>query len=145
MRDRPQILVGLLIFVGLFTVPFWHGLAKPSAAKGPDIKLPANQKQCVAPTAYMRDSHMQLLIDWREQVVRDDQRQYHAFNGKVYDKSLTRTCLAQCHTNRAEFCDRCHAYAGVSGPYCWDCHNSPPQKVAREVSPLGLAGLRSAP
>ena len=150
MRDRPLILAGLLLFVGVFTFPVWHGLAKRTPPDAPAIKLPVNQKQCVAPVAYMRDSHMQLLIDWREEVVRDDQRQFHAFNGKVYDKSLTRTCLEQCHTNRAEFCDRCHNYAGVSSPYCWDCHNNPPQMMARsqsprQVPPSDLAGWRRAP
>lgn len=125
MRDRPQIFMGLLLFVGLFTFPVWHGQAAKTSPTAPDVKLPAVEKQCVAPLSYMRNSHMQLLIDWREQVVRSGQRQFTAFNGKVYDKSLTRTCLAQCHTNKAEFCDRCHSYAGVSGPYCWDCHNDP--------------------
>ncbi len=125
MRDRPQIFAGLFIFVGLFTFPLWHGRTMNTSTAAPDVKLPANEKQCVAPLSYMRDSHMQLLIDWRQQVVRDNQRQFHAFNGKTYDKSLTRTCLAQCHTNKAEFCDRCHTYAGVSGPYCFDCHTEP--------------------
>jgi hypothetical protein len=125
MRDRPQIVAGLVVFVGLFTFPIWHARAgKPSPA-APDIKLPAQEKQCVAPAAYMRELHMELLDDWRETVVRDNQRQFTAFNGKVYDKSLTRTCLAQCHTDKSEFCDRCHTYAGVSGPYCWDCHVQP--------------------
>ncbi len=133
MRDRPQIVLGLLVFVGLFTFPIWHGRAINTSTAAPQVKLPAAEKQCVAPRAYMRDSHMQLLIDWREQVVRQDQRQFHAFNGKVYDKSLTRTCLAQCHTNKAEFCDRCHTYAGVSGPYCFDCHNKNAVLTARSM------------
>ncbi len=124
MRDRPQIIMGLLIFVGLFTVPIWHGRAANTTTAAPEVRLPVAEKQCVAPLAYMRDSHMQLLIDWRQQVVRDNQRQFHAFNGKVYDKSLTRTCLEQCHGDKTQFCDRCHSYAGVSGPYCWDCHNN---------------------
>lgn len=126
MRDRPLILTGLLAFVWLFTLPVWHAYAGKSSSTAPDVKLPVKEKQCVAPTAYMRDAHMQLLIDWRDDVVRNDHRQFTAFNGKVYDKSLTRTCLAQCHTNKSEFCDRCHKYAGVSGPYCWDCHIDKP-------------------
>ena len=69
MRDRPQILVGLLIFVGLFTFPVWHAQAVKTSPGAPDVKLPAHEKQCVAPLAYMRDSHMQLLVDWREGVV----------------------------------------------------------------------------
>ena len=123
MRDRPLILVCLLGFVWLFTLPVWHAFAGKYSPTAPDVKLPLNEKQCVAPTAYMRDSHMQLLVDWRDDVVRNNHRQFTAWNGKVYDMSLTRTCLAQCHTNKAEFCDRCHNYAGVSGPYCWDCHH----------------------
>ena len=27
--------------------------------------------------------------------------------------------------NKAGFCDRCHDYSGVSGPYCWNCHSDP--------------------
>jgi len=132
MRDRPLILVGLLGFVWLFTLPLWHAYARKYSPTAPDVKLPANEKQCVAPTAYMRDSHMQLLITWREDVVRNNRRQFTAWNGKVYDMSLTKTCLAQCHTNKVEFCDRCHSYAGVSGPYCWDCHIDKPL-VARSA------------
>ena len=123
MRDRPLILAGLLAFVGFFTYPIWYGRARNTSTVAPVVKLPTQQKECVAPVQYMRDSHMQLLLDWREQVVHYDQRQFTAWNGKVYDKSLTRTCLEQCHSNKAEFCDRCHTYIGVSGPYCWNCHN----------------------
>ena len=144
MRDRPLILVGLLGFVWLFTLPVWHAYACKYSPTAPDIKLPVNEKQCVAPTAYMRDSNMQLLIDWRDDVVRNNHRQFTAFNGKVYDKSLSRTCLAQCHTNKAEFCDRCHNYAGVSGPYCWDCHQD---KILTATVPgapgFGALGQRS--
>ena len=132
MRDRPIIVAGLIVFVGLFTFPIWHAGAKSTLPMAPDVKLPLQEKQCVAPVSYMRDSHMQLLADWREEVVRSNQRQFTAFNGRIYDKSLTRTCLAQCHTNKAEFCDRCHSYAGVSGPYCWECHVEKPL-IARSV------------
>ena len=148
MRDRPLILVGLLGFVWLFTLPLWHAYAGKYSPTAPDVKLPANEKQCVAPTPYMRDSHMQLLIDWREDVVRNNHRQFTAWNGKVYDKSLTRTCLGQCHTKKDEFCDRCHNYAGVSTPYCWDCHHDQNLTAIAGVSGTpgaGVAGQRSAP
>ncbi len=145
MRDRPIIVAGLLVFVGLFAFPMWHARAKYSP-NAPDVKLPVGEKQCVAPVAYMRDSHMQMLLDWREQVVRSNQRQFTAFNGKVYDKSLTRTCLAQCHTDKSQFCDRCHTYAGVSGPYCWDCHVQPQLSARTPETPgFGVSGPRSTP
>ena len=111
----------------------WHAAALGTEAEQPKLQLPAQAKECVAPLPYMRAAHMQLLIEWREDVVREGVRQIHATNGKSYDVSLTRTCLGECHTNRAEFCDRCHAYAGVSTPYCWDCHNNPQLVAARRT------------
>jgi hypothetical protein len=125
MRDRILIYLGLCLFLGLATFPFTYNQATGQTSKGPDIKLPDYEKQCVAPTAYMKSSHMQLLLDWRENKVRRDVRVYHAFDGRSFSVSLTGTCLAQCHKNKAEFCDRCHSYAGVKGPYCMDCHVDP--------------------
>ena len=65
--------------------------------------------------------------------MRNGVRQFHAANGKTFDTSLTKTCLGQCHTNKAEFCDRCHNYSGVSSLYCWDCHNQPRDIAARRT------------
>lgn len=132
MRDRAWIFAGLAIFVAAVSVPFWaaRGPAK-DLSKVPNLTLPAKEKQCILPAAQMRSQHMQLLVKWREDVVRHDDRRFLAPDGKVYDKSLTRTCLG-CH-NKQEFCDRCHQYAGVSGPYCWNCHNEPRTTVARST------------
>ncbi|MDE3149846.1 MAG: sulfate reduction electron transfer complex DsrMKJOP subunit DsrJ [Acidobacteriota bacterium] len=129
MRDRIWIIAGLALFAAAVTAPFWcERTPAKDLTKVPNLVLPANQKECVAPVSYMRASHMLLLLRWREDVVRSGQRRYVAFNGKVYDKSLTKTCLG-CH-NKEQFCDRCHTYAGVSGPYCWNCHNQPQTNVA---------------
>ena len=126
MNDRPFIIAGLVVFVAFVTTPIWHGVAtKNVALAAPAIKLPAQEKQCVAPVSYMRASHMQLLDEWRTDVVDAQNRQYVAYNGKVYDKSLTRTCLG-CHGSRQEFCDRCHNYNGVAAVNCWECHNDAP-------------------
>jgi len=127
MRDKIPILAGLAAFVVLITTPMWWNAAHGTTSKGPDPVLPVNEKTCVAPLEYMKTSHMQLLIDWREQVVRSDNRTYKAFNGKAYRMSLTGTCLG-CHSDKAQFCDRCHNYAAVSVT-CWDCHVDP--KLAR--------------
>lgn len=128
MRDRIWIFAGLALFAAAMTAPFWYA-RKPAAdlAKLPNLTLPVHQKQCVAPVAYMRAAHMELLLRWRKDVVRRGERKYIAFNGKVFDRSLTGTCLG-CH-NKEQFCDRCHAYAGVSGPYCWNCHNPSPSRT----------------
>jgi len=133
MNDRPFILGGLIVFIVFVTVPIWRGItAKQVVLAAPAIKLPAQEKQCVAPVSYMRTSHMQLLAEWRDSVVRTGQRQYVAYNGKVYEKSLTQTCLSACHGGRQEFCDRCHSYSGVSTLNCWKCHSDAPQ-VARSL------------
>ncbi len=123
MRDRGLIFTGLVLFLGLITFPVWYNLASGTSSKPPELKLPTTEKQCVAPTETMRMSHMEMLITWRDQVVRQNDRTYVAADGKRYDMSLTNTCL-KCHDNKAEFCDKCHDYAGVK-PYCWDCHIDP--------------------
>jgi [DsrC]-trisulfide reductase subunit J len=128
MRDRVLILAVLFAFLVLVTFPFWWDAFAKATSRGPEPVLPVKEKTCVAPAEYMKTSHMKLLIDWREQVVRYNNRTYTAYNGKSYKMSLTGTCMG-CHTNKAEFCDRCHNYAGVN-VYCWDCHIDP--KLARK-------------
>jgi len=123
MNDRPFIVAGLIVFVAFVTTPIWHGVAtRQSSLAAPAIKLPAREKQCVAPVSYMRTSHMRLLVQWRKDVVDARKRQYVAYNGEIYDKSLTGTCLG-CHGSHKDFCDRCHNYSGVAALNCWDCHN----------------------
>ena len=131
MKDRPFIAGGLVIFLVFVTTPVWRSLATPKATLvAPEIKLPVQERECVAPVRYMRASHMQLLDEWRESVVRTGQRKYIAYNGKVYNKSLTQTCLSACHGSRQQFCDRCHNYNGVSALNCWNCH-SDGSRIAR--------------
>lgn len=122
MRDRIFIYIGLFLFLALVTFPFTYNLASGRTALSPEIKLPAQENKCVEPTAYMRSSHMQLLLSWREDRVRRNIRTYTSSDGASYTVSLTGTCLAQCHKGKTEFCDRCHSYAGVQGPFCMDCH-----------------------
>ncbi len=66
---------------------------------------------------------MNMLLDWREEVVRDNLRTYTASDGNEYVKSLTDTCLS-CHSPKDEFCDQCHNYVAAQ-PYCWNCHVIP--------------------
>ncbi len=127
MNDKGIIYAGLLVFVGLITLPFSYNLITGKTSKGPDIKLPAQEKRCVAPLEYMKSSHMKLLVQWRDDLVRRNQRSFVAFDGRTYAVSLTGTCLTGCHASKADFCDRCHNYAGVQGPYCMDCHVDPGQ------------------
>jgi len=133
MRDRGIIYLGLLVFLVLGTFPVWRNLSARATTRGPEPRLPARERQCVAPREYMKTSHMNLLMDWREAVVRRGARDFTAYNGKHYSMSLTATCLAQCHAAKADFCDRCHNYTAVSLS-CWNCHqDARPAAVLRSA------------
>lgn len=123
MYDKGKIIIGLIIFAGFFTAPFWYNISNgKEALKKPELVLPTKegQKECVEPVTFMRADHMVLLNDWRYLVVRKGGRNYVSGTGKDFNMSLTNTCL-NCHSNTAQFCDKCHTYVGVT-PYCWDCH-----------------------
>jgi hypothetical protein len=126
MKDKNKILAGLAIFIVAITFPFWFNLGK--AAPAPELELTAKAKAaktCVMPTEFMKAEHMQLLDVWRHNVVRGAKRTFVNPEGKLYNMSLSNTCL-DCHSNKKEFCDRCHNYASVR-PYCWDCHIDNPK------------------
>jgi hypothetical protein len=124
LYNRGIILAGIVVFLILASGPFWYGRGK--AIPPPDLKLdtPAierlKEKLCVETAPYMKANHMKLLSAWRDSVVREGNRSYRAADGKEYKISLTGTCL-ECHSNKAQFCDRCHDYAGAK-PNCWNCH-----------------------
>jgi hypothetical protein len=122
--DKGMVIIGLCIFVIVITFPFWFNLGNAAPAPEPKISDKAKAaKECVMPKAYMKMEHMQLLNEWRDTVVRDAKRIFVNSSGKEFNMSLTNTCL-DCHTEKAEFCDKCHNYASVS-PYCWECHIDP--------------------
>ena len=122
MSDMWKIILGVLIFLVLVTYPIWYGLFCGRGAP-PELEKAATGTECVESTEYMRDSHMTLINEWRDSVVRDGNRVYTNSQGKQYAMSLQNTCL-QCHQNRKNFCDRCHTYVSVA-PNCWDCHIAP--------------------
>ena len=130
MNDKKWIILGLAIFLGLFTFPLWYNVLfkAAKAAPAPQVVLTEKAKaakECVMPTEYMKVNHMQILDLWRHNVVRNADRQFVNPEGKTFNMSLSNTCL-DCHSNKAEFCDRCHNYASVA-PYCWDCHIDNPK------------------
>ncbi len=126
--DAGKILTGLLVFVILFTSPFWLSITGEPEYK-PEVKYPVNYKECIADKEYMNHYHMNILDDWRNKVVRADIRffkkdnTYFMIDGEKAEMSLTHTCM-KCHDSKADFCDKCHEYLGVR-PYCWDCHVAP--------------------
>ena len=125
MYDAGKIIVGIVVFVVLATSPLWFNALTAETPEAPELQLPTNgSTACVESTEYMRAEHMDLLNQWRDTVVRDNQRTYVSeLTGKEYEMSLQKTCM-NCHSNKAEFCDACHNYAAVQ-PYCWSCHVEP--------------------
>lgn len=126
--DRGKIILGIVIFLVLILLPIWYSAASGGTGTMPELDVGVEAPKCVRDGAWMRANHMDVLDQWRDEVVRgtgpaffdfEDER----FPGGKAEKSLSRTCMA-CHTNYEGFCQRCHDYMSVT-PYCWDCHNRP--------------------
>jgi hypothetical protein len=126
--DKGKIFLGLAIFIGLVASPFWFNpVFGTGQSAPPEVKLPAKDKLCVLPKAEMRASHMQVVYDWRETVVRGGGRTVRLPDGREMVMSLSNTCLG-CHGAKKEFCDTCHTYLAVK-PFCWDCHFDPKERA----------------
>ena len=124
MYNGSKIIVGLIVFAGIVTFPFIYNLGKVNAKPEPKIDTPVIQqlkeKNCIESKEFMKANHMQLLNKWRDMVVRNGKRVYVNSKGEKYEISLQNTCL-KCHSNKKEFCDKCHNYMSVK-THCWNCH-----------------------
>ena len=129
MYNKGTIIPGLIIFVLIVTFPIWFNGLKAGTLPKPELP-PGGEKKCVESVEYMRANHMQLLNEWRDNVLRDGNRTVVTVEGKDYRKGLQQACM-QCHSNKDKFCDNCHTYAAVK-PYCWDCHLSPKEAASKE-------------
>jgi hypothetical protein len=110
-RARRPIVVALAVL----TVPLAFSLAGFAArapVPTPWLARARAQTTCILPREQMRQRHMAHLKSLRDRVVRQGDRSQGG-------QGLT-ACRG-CHTQRAEFCDRCHAQAGVT-PDCFGCH-----------------------
>jgi len=65
MSDKPIIAGGVLVFVGLVTLPLWHGVLATEEIARPELELPEDQSNCIEDTEYMRARHEDLLNEWR--------------------------------------------------------------------------------
>lgn len=122
MYNAKYVIAGIIVFVAIFSSPFWMGAFSGSYSR-PDVVLPKDKKECVEPVEYMRAEHMQLLNTWRDEALRKENREYVASNGKKWEISLQNTCM-KCHNDASQFCDKCHVSNSVY-PYCWTCHVLP--------------------
>ncbi len=132
------IFIGIVIFLAIALFPFYTNVGKVNAKPEPKTDTPeilkyqqehGGKKECVESKEWMRGEHMQLLNQWRDSVVRDDNRYYKSRtnpNAGPFNMSLQNGCM-KCHSNKKKFCDECHNYLSVK-PYCWDCHIQPVEK-----------------
>ncbi len=135
-KDAWKVAIGVVIFLGFFTFPIWYNLA---VAGDPESGRPVrpNTEQCML-NEEEKLSHMQLLDEWRDEVVREGHRVLEEPRAGHREKSLTRSCMSDgCHRRSEDVhrsdgtfvppCASCHLYVGVEGDlfnevYCWDCH-----------------------
>ena len=88
MYNKGTIIPGLIIFVLFVTFPLWfNAFSKASAVPKPELP-PNGSKECVEPLAAIRANHMVLLNEWRDDVLRNDDRVAITVDGKEYRKGL---------------------------------------------------------
>lgn len=141
MYDKGKIITGIIIALLLLTFPLIYLAASGDGGYVAEPALPVDKEQCIEDTEWMAENHMKLLDEWRNTVVRGGDRVYEATDGDIYyigftgldeaEMEIVREGLGiedidsggclQCHTDKDEFCDVCHSYAGAE-PSCWNCH-----------------------
>ena len=125
MGNKKLLMIGIIIFVIFLIFPILYNSG--SAGTLPNPEKPKDYKECVKDKQFMRTSHMVLINQWRDEVLREGNREKIVVLEKKYDKSLMNGCML-CHNNKKKFCDECHVYASVA-PYCWDCHFVPKETI----------------
>ncbi len=102
MRDRGIIYAGLAVFLGADDFP---ALVQPGGraprTRDRSLSFLPSKSSVSLRSKYMRNSHMDLLIQWREQAVRQGDKHFTAFNGKSYTIALVGTCLQLPHETRS--------------------------------------------
>ena len=124
MYDSGKIITGIAVFLVVVAFPIWYTAASGGAEGFDERTLQAPKgERCILEKSLMRTTHMEVLEDWRDSVVREGNRVVDVEGLGQVEMSLTRGCL-YCHGSYENFCKKCHDYADVT-PYCWDCHIIP--------------------
>ena len=113
-------------------------LAGPAAQAGGRVSMPTvstdpAQGPCLAPAAEMRRTHMDLLKHQRDRTLRLGERGAKvSLNGCIscHAGKTSRTVIG----SRTEFCESCHAYAGVKLD-CFECHQAKAGQTVASATP----------
>ena len=120
-----KVLIGLVIFVGLVTFPFFYNKGRAIAKPEPKLDTPAimqlQDKKCVEPRDFMRAELMRLLNDWRDSAVRDGKRLYVNLRGQAV-RYISEYLYALPFEQEGI---RTDAIVCAVKPYCWGCHIEP--------------------
>ena len=109
------VVLGLIILLPLvYSVVLWAFPSQMQCSQ-PFLEKPKGHKKCIKDTEYMRSNHMTLLKNIRNQVMRQGEK------GQMGLKDCR-----QCHTNREQFCDKCHNAVNLK-PDCFNCHFFEPE------------------
>jgi len=126
------IVPALILFLVVVTFPLWLGAVRPREARPFASRSAPPGVTCVLPKIQMRERHMNLLKQWREEVVRESNRSPITLaGGATMERSLTNGCM-KCHARQdcgpyralATYCVDCHDYVGIK-INCWTCHIDP--------------------
>ncbi len=111
--NKNNIIIGAILAL-IIALPLIYNISV-WATKSPEpfLEKPKGQEKCIRDTEYIRFNHMILLKETRNKVMRE---------GKKVDIGF-KNCR-QCHTNRGQFCDRCHDKVNLK-PDCFSCHYYP--------------------
>lgn len=149
VRTVAKLALLLLVMMTIMTLPAGSaGASEPAWVPKP---AHGRGKKCVAPTAWMRRNHMNVLFHHRYEVVHEG----------IRTKRFSLTGCIDCHAVKGadgkpvtfaspkHFCRTCHDYVGVSID-CFQCHASTPgpkvvitgKAVPEQMSRAGVAGLK---
>lgn len=113
--------VVILLAIGFSAV--WAFSSPDAEEAQPFLELPAGEEACVVEdTVYMRFQHMDLLLDLRDEVVRDGTLGEFDSDGTV--RRITLDGCWECHTSRETFCNQCHDAVNLNLD-CFRCHHDP--------------------
>ena len=66
MYDTGKIIIGIIVFLAIFSVPFWYNYVTDAAEDVAEpVIAPGAGDQCVEGVDFMRAKHMDLLNNWR--------------------------------------------------------------------------------
>jgi hypothetical protein len=115
ITNKNIVIITILALALLVPLIYYVAAAAFTHVPEPFLEKPANAAKCIRETGYMRDNHMILLKEIRDQALRE---------GKSVETGFGN--CRECHPNRETFCDRCHDAASLN-PDCFHCHYYPPR------------------